>query len=248
MSDYEQRFGAVGRVLSRDGLDRLRKARACVIGVGGVGVWTAEALARSGIGGLTLVDMDEVCVSNVNRQLHALDGNIGRPKVDVMADRIRRIHPECEVRADTRFYNGATSESILSDGFDCVVDAIDHGKTKCHLIDACVKREIPVVTVGGAGGMRDPTAVKVADLSRTEYDPLLQQVRKRLRTRYGFPRGKRKFGVECVFSTERPVFPLPDGEVCDSRDAAGGDMRLNCEGGFGTTAFASIRVCAKGTR
>jgi tRNA A37 threonylcarbamoyladenosine dehydratase len=245
-SDYQQRFGGIGRLYSAPAQERIRHARVCVIGIGGVGSWAAEALARSGVGALTLVDLDDVCVSNVNRQLHALDGQIGHPKAAVMAKRVAAIHPECRVEVEATFYSDATSDRILGDlghapKFDCVLDAIDNGKIKCHLINACRDRGLPVVLVGGAGGRKDPSAVTYSDLSRTYNDPLLHQVRRQLRRIYHFPSGKRKLGIDCVFSTEPPVFPWSDGSVCGHREKAGdeADLRLNCESGFGTASFVT---------
>lgn len=238
MSDFDQRFGGIARLVTPAGLEKLRNARVGVIGVGGVGCWAVEALARSAIGEITMVDLDEVCISNVNRQLHAIDGHIGQTKVSAMAERIRRINAECFIREDVRFYTESTSDSILAHGFDFVIDAIDAGKIKARMIAACVERRIPVVTVGGAGGRLDPTAVRCTDITRSLNDPLLYLVRKTLRTRYGFPRNiKRNFGVECVWSDERPAYLWSDGTMRDQREVKGTDMRLNCESGFGTATF-----------
>lgn len=235
--DFNLRFGGIARLYGRDGLARLRAARVCVIGVGGVGTWAAESLARSGIGELTLVDLDDVCVTNVNRQLPALDGEIGKPKIAVMKDRIRAINPECRVNAMAEFFTAATASAILEPGFDYVLDAIDNFRNKCLLIATCRKKKIPIITAGGAGGRRDPTAITLADLSRTVNDPLLQMVRKHLRKDYGFPRERRhKFRVDCVFSPELPLFPQSDGTVCATKDPET-NLRLDCESGYGTASF-----------
>ena len=236
--DFDQRFGGIARLITPAGLETLRKSRVCVIGIGGVGCWAVEALARSAVGEITMVDLDEVCVSNVNRQLHAIDGHVGQTKVGAMAERIRRINPECVIREDLRFYTESTSDSILDHGYDYVIDAFDAGKKKAHLIAACKERGIPVVTVGGAGGRLDPTAIQTTDLTRSLYDPLLYLVRKMLRTRYGFPRNvKKKFDVDCVWSEERPSYLWSDGTMRDQREVKGSDMRLNCDSGFGTATF-----------
>ena len=211
----------------------------CVVGIGGVGSWIVEALARSGVGELTLIDLDEVCVSNVNRQIHALDGEVGRPKIAVMAERCRAINPEIKIHQENAFYTVTDSAALLDParGYTFVVDSIDNGKLKAHLLAACRDLGIPSITCGGAGGRSDPTKVQVADLTKSFNDPLLHAVRKHLRQRYGFPRGgKRKMRVTCIFSEELPVYPWSDGSVC-SRQEAGTDMRLNCEEGFGTAAF-----------
>ncbi len=248
MSDFEFRFGGVARLYGREGLRRLRSAHVLVVGLGGVGSWVAEALARTGIGALTLVDLDEVCVSNVNRQLPALDGQIGRAKVDVMAERARAIGPECRVTAHTEFFMAESADRLLGlDGGpaearpDAVVDAIDNMTNKVLLIARCHAAGIPLVVCGGAGGRRDPTAVRVEDLARVTHDRLLGEVRKRLRRDHGFPRGERRFGVECICSAETPVFPQSDGTVCAVRPVleAGESLRLNCDAGFGSAVFVT---------
>jgi tRNA A37 threonylcarbamoyladenosine dehydratase len=241
MSDFDLRFGGIARLFGAEGLARLRSAHVCVVGLGGVGSWTVEALARSGVGALTLVDLDEVCVSNVNRQLHALDGAAGRPKADVLGDRLRAIHPECRVTPVVKFFTEATAGEILAPKFDAVVDAIDAVSNKARLIAMCRQRNLVVVTTGGAGGRRDPTAIRVADLARTAHDRLLQKVREQLRREHGFPRSDGPFGVPCVYSPEAQVFPRKDGSVCAERpaDAGRGELHLTCDTGFGSAAFVT---------
>jgi tRNA threonylcarbamoyladenosine dehydratase len=241
-TDYGDRFGGVGRLLGRAGLERLRAAHVCVIGVGGVGSWTVEGLARSGVGALTLVDMDDVCVTNVNRQLPALDGQIGRAKVEALADRVRLINPECRVEAAAEFFTEASAAKLLAPEFDFVVDAIDNMTTKARLIAACRERGRRCLTVGAAGGRRDPTQVCVGDLGDAENDLLLRQVRKKLRRDFGFSpgatRGRMHFGVRCVWSGERPVFPWADG-TCRAQPEPGSNLQLDCESGFGTAVFVT---------
>lgn len=237
MSDFDQRFGGIKRLYGSDGLERLSRAHVCVVGIGGVGSWAAEALARTAVGELTLVDLDEVCVSNINRQLHALDGEIGNAKVMAMANRIQAINPLCKVHAVQEFFTSANADKILSTPFDAVLDAIDNVPNKCLLIAKCREKGIPIVTTGGAGGRRDATRIQVADLALTTHDGLLQSVRKKLRDEFNFPREPKKlFGVDCVFSTEPQVFPHSDGTVCAQREA-GSDLRLNCDSGYGTATF-----------
>jgi tRNA A37 threonylcarbamoyladenosine dehydratase len=229
MNDDDLRFGGLARLYGADGLQRLLQASVCVVGLGGVGSWAAEALARSAVGQITLVDLDDVCLSNVNRQLHALDGTIGRPKVDVMAERIHAIHPACRVRAVTEFFSESTEAEILASGFDFVLDAIDQVANKCLLIARCRQKEIPIVCAGGAGGRRNPAAIRVADLAQTSHDALLQQVRKKLREEHGFARDpKTLFDVPSVFSTEQAVAP-----------AAGSPGRVTCDNGYGTAGFVT---------
>ena len=237
MSDFEFRFGGIARLFGVEALARLRAAHVCVVGVGGVGSWAVEALARSGVGRLTLVDLDDVCVSNVNRQLHALDAEVGRPKVEVMAERIRGINPGCEVRAALEFFTETSAASLFSTRYQCVVDAIDDITNKCRLIALCRDQQVPIVTCGAAGGRRDPTQVRVADLALTTHDRLLTKTRDVLRKEFGFPIGGKKFGVEAVYSPEPPVYPASDGGVCAKRES--GAMKLNCDSGFGTATFVT---------
>jgi tRNA A37 threonylcarbamoyladenosine dehydratase len=242
MSDYQERFGGVARLYGADGLERLRRAHVAIVGLGGVGSWTSEALARSGLGTLTLVDLDDVCVSNANRQSSALTETVGRPKVDVLAERARSIQPEIIVHPRAQFFTAATAEGILGAQFDCVVDAMDSPSLKALLIASCRARGMPVVTVGGAGGRRDPTCIQVSDLARTTHDPLLAEVRRLLRRDHGFPRGSAAFGVECIFSTEPLSYPPNPGsadagaEVCFPPEAGGAS---GCERRFGTACFVT---------
>ena len=238
MTPFEARFGGIGRLFGRAELERLRQAHACVVGLGGVGSWAVEALARSGVGRLTLIDLDDVCISNVNRQLHALDGDLGKPKVEVMARRVQAINPECRVHPLHSFFLKSNAAELLETRFDAVLDAIDSPSLKAFLIAGCRERSLPVVTTGGAGGRRDPAAIEVADLAFSSYDRLLQQVRRLLRRRHGFPRGDRAFGVECVVSREQVVYPTREGSVCASR-AEAPDLRLDCNSGYGTASFVT---------
>jgi tRNA A37 threonylcarbamoyladenosine dehydratase len=238
MNNYEARFGGIQRLYGVAGRERLARAHVCVVGGGGVGSWTVEALARTGIGTLTLVDFDDVCISNVNRQIHAVTGEFGRPKVDVMADRVRVIQPDCQVHPLQSLFTNSTAATILATKFDGVVDAIDQTPMKALLIARCRDLKIPIVTAGGAGGRRDPTALRMADLARSSHDRLLSATRKLLRDEYGFPRApKTDFGVDCVYSTEAQVFPAADGTVCETRAAGANNLRLDCRTGYGTASF-----------
>jgi tRNA threonylcarbamoyladenosine dehydratase len=237
--DYLDRFGGVGRLVGRAGLERLHNAHVGVVGVGGVGSWAVEGLARSGVGTLTLVDLDDVCVTNVNRQLPALDGEIGRAKVDVVAARIRLINPACRVEIKREFFTAATAERLLAPSFDGVVDAIDSLSNKALLLAECVRRGLRCVTVGGAGGKRDATRIRAADLGEAMTDDLLRLVRKKLRRDHGWARGEGNvYGVRCVYSAEKPVFPWADGS-CSTEPEPGGNLRLDCESGFGTAVFVT---------
>ena len=214
-----------------------------MIGVGGVGSWAVEALARSGIGHLTLVDLDEICVTNVNRQLHAMDGQIGRLKTEAMAERARAIHPQASVEVMSRFFTETSADEILAAGFDAVIDAIDTTRHKAFLLGSCRSRGIFTVTCGGAGGRRDPTRIRHADLAYSGKDPLLYQVRRLLRNEHGFaktPMGKNPepMGIEAVFSDEPQVFHQCDGGVSTERPEQG-SQRLNCATGLGTVTHVT---------
>ena len=239
MHRFGVRFGGIRRLYSTHGLEQLKSAHVCIIGIGGVGSWAVEALARSGVGTLTLVDMDDICVSNVNRQIHAVDAEIHKPKVESMAARIATINPECVVHARREFFTAGNSSKILATRFDFVLDAIDAVREKALCISLCKTLQIPVITSGGAGGRCDPTRVQLDDLSRATHDRLLQSLRKTLRSDHGFPRGEKKFGIECVFSPETPVFPQADGTVCETRDPGADPLKLDCRNGFGSATFVT---------
>jgi tRNA A37 threonylcarbamoyladenosine dehydratase len=238
---YAERFGGVARLYGRDALARLAAAHVCVVGVGGVGSWVVEALARSGVGALTLIDLDDVCVTNVNRQLPALDGAIGRPKITVLAERVRLINPECRVETVAEFFTAATAERLLAPRFDYVVDAVDLMSHKALLIAGCRARGLRVLTVGAAGGRRDGTKILAGDIGEAG-DELLRQVRKKLRRDHGFSagahRGITRMGVAAVWSTEAPVFPWADG-TCAAEPEPGSNLTLDCATGFGTAAFVT---------
>lgn len=239
MTNRKARFGGIRRLFGNAGEDRLHRSHVCIVGIGGVGSWAVEALARTGIGALTLVDLDDVCISNVNRQLHAVTGEFGKPKVEVMAARVRLINPDCHIHAEQKFFSVRTAEKILETKFDCVLDAIDDRAMKALLIARCHEKRIPVVTTGGAGGRRDPTAIRVDDLAFASHDRLLATLRKVLRTDHGFPRDlKKKFNVPCVYSPEPQVFPRSDGSICVVREPES-RLRLDCGSGFGTATFVT---------
>jgi tRNA A37 threonylcarbamoyladenosine dehydratase len=239
-NDHLARFGGMARLFGAAALPRLAAAHVGVIGVGGVGSWTVEALARSGVGTLTLVDLDDVCVTNTNRQLPALTGTVGRPKIEVLAERVLQINPECAVNARPEYFTEATADRLLETPFDFVVDAVDRMSIKALIVAGCQARGYPVVTCGSAGGRRDPGQVRVDDLGRAGHDELLRQMRRRLRRAHGYARGENQvYGVPAVFSPEPPVFPQADGTCTRERpdDAAG--VRLDCAGGYGAATFVT---------
>lgn len=230
MSDFDARFGGIHRLYGRNGLERLHAAHVAVIGVGGVGSWTAEALARSGIGRITMIDADEVCISNVNRQLPALDGDIGVAKVEALAKRMRLINPEVELFPKQEFFTAETADTLLGEEFQYVVDAIDTLPNKALLVAECRRRNLRVITSGGAGGKKDGTAVRVTDLAHASHDPLLQKLRKKLRAEFAFPGDpKLSFGIPAVYSSETPTPP----ESCEE------GLRIDCNSGYGAVSFVT---------
>lgn len=202
-----RRFDRMGRLVGESMMERLLGSHVMIIGVGGVGSFAAESLARSGIGRLTLVDFDRVCVTNTNRQLQAMKGTVGKAKAHVLAERLRLINPQADVRPLLRFYDAGTAAAILGQGPDYVVDAIDNITAKCHLLATCKRLGLPVVCATGAAGRLDPTAITIGDLADTRIDPLAQEVRKILRQKYDFPQSG-PFGIPAVYSTERPRPPV----------------------------------------
>ncbi len=231
--DFARRFGGIARLYGERALERFRAAHVCVIGVGGVGSWIVEALARSAVGHLTLIDLDNVAESNINRQLQALTSTIGMAKIEALKERIAQINPFCKVTLVEDFIDPANIESMVAGkGFDYVVDAIDGVKSKAALIAWCSANAMPLIVIGGAGGQTDPTKIEVRDLGRTEQEPLLKKVRKVLRAQYGFARGeKNKYHIDAVFSMEPLRYP-DAGDACavDPNGVTG----LNCAG-FGSS-------------
>jgi tRNA A37 threonylcarbamoyladenosine dehydratase len=247
--DFERRFGGIARLYGAHALERFRSAHVCVVGVGGVGSWIVEALARSAIGELTLIDLDNVAESNINRQLQALTSTVGMAKITALAERIAQINPFCKVHQIEEFVDPENVEQMIGTGkFDYLIDATDAVKAKAAMLAWARQHDLPVITIGSAGGKTDAAQISVRDLARTEQEPLLKKVRKIMRAQYGFPRGeKTKFHIDAVFSTE--PLKLPEtGEVCavDGDDRSGGVTGLNCAG-FGSAMVVTATfgmVCA----
>ncbi|CAM7275959.1 tRNA cyclic N6-threonylcarbamoyladenosine(37) synthase TcdA [Morganella morganii] len=246
---YLQRFAGIGRLYGQQALRLFARSRFCVVGIGGVGSWAAEALARTGIGAITLIDMDDVCITNTNRQIHAMQGTVGQPKIEVMRERILAINPECEVHCTDDFVTPDNVADMMSPGFDYVIDAIDSVRPKAALLAYCRRNKIPLVTTGGAGGQIDPTQIQVADLAKTLQDPLAAKLRERLKSDYGVRKnGKGRLGIDCVFSTEPLRYPQADGSAaCGMKNSAEGSMRMDCAAGFGaatvvTASFGFVAV------
>ncbi len=245
-ADWTDRFAGIDRLYGRGALATFARSRVAVVGLGGVGSWIVEALARSGVGRLVLIDADDLCVSNTNRQLPALEGQYGRGKAEAMAERCRAINPAIEVEAIASFLTPPNLEDLLGTGHDLVIDACDSFRTKVEAIAWCRRRKLPIVTVGAAGGRLDPTLVRVRDLSRTEHDAMLALIRKKLRAEFNFPKNaQRYFGVPAIYSLENVRYPQADGTVCGLRPPLGADaaLKLDCGAGLGaathiTGAFA----------
>ncbi|MES2858044.1 MAG: tRNA threonylcarbamoyladenosine dehydratase [Pseudomonadota bacterium] len=245
-----ERFGGIDRLYGSGALARLAGAHVTVVGIGGVGSWAAEALARSGVGALTLIDADDLCVSNTNRQLPALQGNYGRAKVDAMAERCRAINPGIRLHLHTQFLTPSNLDQLLGARSDLVLDACDSFRSKVEAIAYCRRRKQPIMTVGSAGGRSDATQIRVRDLSRTEHDAMLSLIRKKLRSEFNFPSNHdRYFGVPAVYSLENVRYPQADGSVCGIRPKLDKDaaLKLDCGAGLGaathvTGAFAFAAV------
>ncbi|MBX9676970.1 MAG: tRNA threonylcarbamoyladenosine dehydratase [Methylotenera sp.] len=233
--DFERRFGGVKRLYGDAGLAKLQAAHIVVIGIGGVGSWTAEALARNAVGKITLIDLDNIAESNVNRQLHAVDGAFGKAKVSAMRERILSINPLCLVREIEDFITEENITRLLDFQCDVIVDCIDDAQAKIALADYCKRQQIPLIMAGSAGGRLDPTRIQVADLAHVTGDRLLSKVRNQLRRDFAFPKGldtkilntkkSPKFGIDCVYSDEQVIKPDSTCEV-DSSSITG----LNCAG------------------
>jgi len=240
VANMQYKFGGTQRLYSQRGIDRLNQASVTIVGIGGVGSWIAEALARTAIGKITLIDMDDICVTNTNRQIHAIDDNVGRLKVEVMSERIKSINSDCEVISVVDFINLDNLSETIDNNTDYVVDAIDNARTKAAMIAHCKRQKIKIITIGGAGGQIDPVKITVGDLSRTWQDPLSAKVRSELRRNYRFSKNpKRRFGVECVYSTEQLLYPKFDGTVTYQKQSREGSARLDCAQGLGASAMVT---------
>jgi tRNA A37 threonylcarbamoyladenosine dehydratase len=238
--DVARRFGGLERLYGVAGARRIRAAHVAVVGVGGVGSWAVEALARSGVGRLTLIDLDHVAESNINRQIHALDATLGQAKVLAMSDRIAQINPACRVHCIEEFVEPGNWPALLPPGVDAVIDACDQVRAKTAMAAWALQAQTLFITAGAAGGKRLAHKVDVEDLAQVTHDPLLAQLRYRLRREHGAARGGRKMGVACVFSREAVSGP-------DASCAVEGDGSLNCSGyGSLVAVTATFGQCAAG--
>ena len=249
--DINRRFGGIARLYGEQGLARLLNAHVCVIGIGGVGSWAVEALARSATGQISMIDMDVVSESNINRQLPAMGDTLGRDKIQVMRERIEQINPRCKVHCVDDFVSVANVNELLKQDYDFVLDCIDDFRIKAAIINYCKRNKISMVTLGGAGGQIDPSKIRLCDLSRTEHDSLFAKTRKLLRQDYNFARNpKRSFGIPCVYSDEQAVYPDGHGGLSKQRlpvEQRLSSAGLGCDSGVGsathvTASFAFLAV------
>ena len=234
--EYERRFAGVAKIYGEDSFSHYEKSHVMVIGIGGVGSWAVEALARSGVGELSLVDMDVVAASNINRQLPAMSTTLGHEKIAVMAERCHAINPRIKINLIDDYLTPENIKEILAGNPDLILDCIDDVKAKFALMLHCRFNKIPLIVSGGAGGKLDPLKIRVADLSKTEQDPMLAKLRAQLRGKGICKKPKEKFGITCVYSIDNP---FSSADVCAS---AG----LRC-GGYGsavvvTSSFAMVAV------
>ena len=234
--EYERRFAGVAKIYGEDSFNHYEQSHVMVIGIGGVGSWAVEALARTGLGELTLVDMDVIAASNINRQLPAMTTTLGHEKIEVMAERCRAINPRIKINLIDDYLTPDNIQDVLANTPDLILDCIDGVKAKFALMLHCRFNKIPLIVSGGAGGKLDPLKIRVADLSKTEQDPMLAKLRTQLRSKGICKKPKEKFGITCVYSIDNP---FSSAEVCPS---AG----LRC-GGYGsavvvTSSFAMVAV------
>ncbi len=244
-----RRFIGIERLYGQQAYQKIKSSHICVIGIGGVGSWVVESLARSGVEQLTLIDLDHIAESNINRQIHALSETLGQSKIIAMQERILSINPNCKVNLIDDHLSCDNIPQLLNASFDYVTDCIDQFRIKACLIHYCRSKKINLLTIGGAGGRIDPTHIQVTDLSRSAGDSLLAKTRKQLRTQHDFPRNlQRRFDIPCVFSTEQLRYPTDNHEVSTNKSECSNLTGLNCANGFGSlsavTATFGMIACA----
>lgn len=254
--DFCRAFEGVKRVYGTTAFQKISKARCLVIGVGGVGGWVAEGLVRSGVASITIVDGDDVCLSNTNRQIQGFQHSVGQMKVEALGDRLLDINPLLHLEMVCDFLNPESSEMIFNNPYDVVVDCIDQTRNKVEAAVTCGLKKIPLVTMGAAGGLIDPSKIRTGDLRQAEEDSLLSSLRKTLRVRHGYPRGKEKMGILSVYSVEKRRYPvqskdlsLKGSSLIDVTENKPTDLEgsLDCTGRLGssmavTTTFAMFGV------
>jgi len=234
-NENSRRFVGIQRLYGQQAYQKIIHSHICIIGIGGVGSWVAESLARSAVGELTLIDLDHIAESNINRQIHALSETLGQSKIIAMQSRITAINPNCKVNTIDDHLSLENIPQLINKEFTFIIDCIDQFRIKAALIHYCRSTKRSLLTIGGAGGRIDPTRIKTADLTRSEGDSLLAKTRKQLRTQHGFPRNlNRRFDIPCVYSTEQLRYPTDDLEVSTNKSACSNLSGLNCANGFGS--------------
>lgn len=237
---YHSSFHSLKKLYGDDALERLQKLKVAVIGIGGVGSWTAESLARSGVGQITLVDLDDICVSNINRQIHALPSSVGQFKVDEMKKRILQINPNCQVNILQEYFSAKNAQKIMDLKCDVYVDCFDAFEEKVELIKICLKEKRKLVCAGSVGGRVDPSQIRLKDLSQTSNDHLLFRVRKILRTQHNIPTDQ-FMGIKTVYSTEQVRYQIAEGKIGKLSDNPRKvtPQNLNCFHGLGSSSFVT---------
>lgn len=244
--DTQRRFNGIQKLYGQRGAEKIAGSHIAIIGIGGVGSWAVEALARSNVGELTLIDLDHIAESNINRQVHALSSTLGQAKINAMAERVALINPYCSTHLIDDHLSKDNIVQLVQPEYDYIIDCIDEFRVKAALIHYCKQHKIKMISVGGAGGRVDPTRIKVADITKAEGDALLARTRKELRAVYGFSRNlRRRFDIPCVYSTESLRYPTEDNEITTTKAACSTISGLNCANGFGsissvTASFAMI--------
>jgi tRNA threonylcarbamoyladenosine dehydratase len=235
--DYNNRFSGIKRLYGSLRAQKINESKVTVIGLGGVGSWVVESLARSGVGQINLVDFDDVCISNTNRQLQALNNQVGKLKTKVLKERLENINPQIKIQIFDFPFGLDTQELLFVEKPNCLVDAIDHAHSKLHIAKACLEHQVPLVVVGSAGGRQDPSLIKVSDLAHTKEDNLLAILRKDLRQQCGLPR-KGPLNIKAVYSLEKPLYPLGENEFTRIKPEHF-KKPLDCSTGFGTVSHVT---------
>lgn len=242
-TDDQQRFGGLIRLYGLRAFRLIQASHILIIGIGGVGSWAAEALTRSGVGSLTLMDMDDICITNTNRQIHTQNTTIGSAKTAVMQERLLAINPSINIHLINDFIDKENLSQYVNNTYSLVIDAIDNAIDKAELIGYCKNKGIPIITTGSSGGKKDPSKITYSDLYKTPGDPLFIKTRNNLRRRHGFSRDTNQaFGVEAIYSTENMTYPDNKGETCSSKHFIDSGEKLDCGSGYGASTMITASV------
>ncbi|MFT6387079.1 MAG: tRNA A37 threonylcarbamoyladenosine dehydratase [Cellvibrionaceae bacterium] len=238
-----QRFGGIIRLYGSTAFTKIQNSHALIIGIGGVGSWTAESLVRSGIGTITLMDMDDICITNTNRQIHTRSDTVGQSKIAVMSERLKAINPNLTLNIIDNFIDKENVKQYIDASLSIVIDAIDNAIDKSELIGYCKKNQIDIITTGSSGGKKDPSKITYSDLYQTPGDQLFIKMRNNLRRRHGFSRDTNiLFGIEAIYSTEKMTYPDNRGETCSTKQFIENGEKLDCSGGYGASTMVTASV------